>query len=206
MEAAVRATRRGTGKAAAKACRRAGLVPAVVYGKSIEPMAISLDQEGVKELLRHSRAHVHNLVVEEPPFEGSVMVQDVRYDPMTGKVLHIDLHKISMTDKVKTEVAVEVKGEESLEKRGFLLQRQAREVTVECLPNDIPAVFEIDVANLQPGESITAGDLAIPKSVRLVTSPAEVLVVALAPKSVEQEAEEAGEEASADEGKPESDR
>jgi large subunit ribosomal protein L25 len=204
MEAAIKATRRGTGKTLAKECRRAGLVPAVVYGKSIEPMAISLDQKAVKDLLRHSRGHVHHLVVEEPNFEGDVMVQDVNYEPVTGTVRHIDLHKISLTDKVKTEVAVEVLGEEEIEKRGLLLQRQAREVTVECLPNDIPAIFEVQVAGMSPGDSIAAGDLVMPEGVRLVTSPVEVLVVVLAPKSADEETGEAEGESPAAEEKPES--
>ena len=206
MEAAVRAYCRGTGKASAKECRKAGLVPAVVYGKSIEPMAISLDQEGVKRLLRYSRGQVHNLIVEDPHFEGNVMVQDVSYEPVTGEVRHIDLHRISLTDKVKAEVVVEVTGEEAIEKRGLLLQRQSRVVTVECLPNDIPGGFEIDVADFGPGESITAGDLTMPEDVRMVTPPLEVLVVVLAPKAAEEETEEAEEEAPAAEDKPESDR
>ncbi len=210
MEAAVRACRRGTGKALAKDCRKAGLVPAVVYGKTIEPIAISLDQEALKRLLRYSRGQVHNLIVEDPHFEGDVMIQDVSYEPVTGEIIHIDLHRISLTDRVKAEVAVDVRGEESIEKRGLLLQRQSRVVTVECLPTEMPAVFEVDVTDLQPGDSISAGDLVMPEDVRLVTLPTEVLVVILAPKAVEEEEEEeeetegAEEEVAADE--PESDR
>ena len=168
-------------------------------------MAISLDHKAVKDLLRYSRGHVHHLVVEDPHFEGDVMVQDINFEPVTGKVRHVDLHRISLTEKVKSEVAVEVIGEEAIEKRGLLLQRQSRQVTVECLPNDIPAVFEVQVAELSHGDSITAGDLVMPEGVRLVTSPAEVLVVVLAPKSADEGDEGAEEEAPAAEGKPESD-
>lgn len=208
MEAAVRASRRGTGKALAKDCRKAGLVPAVVYGKSIEPVAISLDQEGVRQLLRYSRGQVHNLIVEDPHFEGAVMIQDVSYEPVTGEIIHIDLHRISLTDNVKAEVAVDVSGEEAIEKRGLLVQRQSRVITVECLPAEMPAVFEVDVTKLQPGDSISAGDLIMPEGVKLITPPTEVLVVVLAPRAVEEEEEETEEaegEVAADEPVPESD-
>ncbi len=184
--------RRGTGKAAARDCRKNGLVPAVVYGKAIEPQVVCLDATAVKQIMTRSRGHVHRVVASDPSFEGNVMVQDVSYDPLTGAIRHVDLHRISLTDKVKTEVVLDVVGESGLEKRGLLLQRQSREVSVECLPADIPASIPVDVSDLGAGDTVTAADLKISENVRLVTNLAEVLLVVIAPKVSEEVEEEEG--------------
>lgn len=185
---------RKTGKTAARACRRTGLVPGIVYGKSIDPVVVSLDPRAVRRIMGGAGGHVHHVVVEDSGFEGDVMVQDVSYDAISGKPLHVDLHRISLTEKVRTEVPVLVTSDQALEKRGLILQRQLREVMVECLPTEIPDNFVVDVTSLETGETITAGDLKLPAGVRLLTSSAEVLVVAVLPRAVEEKAEEEPEE------------
>jgi len=191
---------RKSGRAAARRCRQEGLVPGIIYGKSIEPIAVAVDVKAFRELTGHGSAQVHRVSVEGLGFEGNVMVQEVVFEPLTGKPVHIDLHRISMTEKVRADVPVLVQGEEALEKRGLILQRQLRQVTVECLPGDIPADVTVDVSALQQGESGTAGEVSLPEDVRLVTDAAEVIVVAVSPK-VGAEATE--EEASPEEGEPE---
>lgn len=182
---------RQTGKGAARACRRSGMVPGIIYGKSIEPVAVALDAQVTKKIMAGAGTHVHHVVLEEPPFEGDVMVQDATYDTLTGKPTHVDLHKVSMTEKVRTGVPISVVGESGLDKRGLILQRQMREITVECLPAAIPHVIRVNVANLEHGDAVTAGELQLPEGVRLLTPPAEVLVVAVTPRAVEEEKAEA---------------
>ncbi|MGI6663365.1 MAG: 50S ribosomal protein L25 [Bacillota bacterium] len=191
---------RETGRAASKRCRQEGLVPGIIYGKSIEPIAIAVDAKTFRQLAGYGRTQVHHVSVEGSGFEGNVMVQDVAYEPLTGRPVHIDLHRISMTDKVKADVPVIVQGEEALEKRGLILQRQLREITVECLPADIPSEVTVDVSALQHGESVTAGEVALPEEVRLVTDAAEVIVVIVSPRVGAAETEE---EDSPAEGEPE---
>lgn len=189
---------RKTGKGAARACRREGLIPAIIYGKNIDPVPVALDSRAVKKLLGHRRGHIHHIVTEDSKFEGDVMVQDIDRDPITGKFLHIDLRKISLTDKVKTDVPITIIGETELEKRGLILQRQMGVITVECLPKDIPANVVLDVSKLSPGNTVTAGEIKLPDKVRLVTLPSEVVAVAVTPKAgaeVEEESEEARPEA-----------
>lgn len=185
---------RGVGKGAAKACRRDNLVPGVIYGKTVEPVAVALDQRAVKKIMGGSGGHIHHVSVENTSFEGNVMVQDAVYDPVSRTPLHVDLHRISLTEKVKTEVPIAVTGDEELEKRGFILQRQLREITVECLPTVIPDSILVSVSELEPGAAITAGDLEIPPGVRLVTAPQEVVLVAVTPRSAEEKEEEEPEE------------
>lgn len=163
------------------------MVPAVVYGKSIEPMAVALDGVTVKKIMVGAGTHVHHVMLENPPFEGDVMVQDATYDTITGKPTHVDLHRVLMTEKVRTDVPIAISGEAAVEKRGLILQRQMREITVECLPGSIPGHVTVDVSNLEHGDAVAAGELKLPEGVRLVTAPAEVLVVAVAPRAAEEE-------------------
>jgi len=181
---------RGTGKGAAKACRRENLTPAVIYGKSITPVAVALDVPSVRKIMTGIGVQIHHVKIEGSDFEGDVMVQDAVYDSVSGKPLHIDLHKISLTEKVKTEVHVGITGESALERAGLLLQRQLRDITIECLPTEIPSNVSIDVSHLSHGEAITAGQVELPAGVRLVTPAAEVIVVAVAPKQTEETSEE----------------
>mgnify|MGYP000850249409 CR=1 FL=1 len=181
---------RSSGKGAARAARRDNLVPAVVYGKSISPVAVSLDVLASRKMMVGIGTHIHHVTIEGTDFEGDVMVQDAVFESISRKPLHFDLHKISLTEKVKTEVPVTVIGETALDKTGLVLQRQLRQISIECLPTDIPSTLEIDVSNLGHGESITAGEVALPSGVRLVTPPAEVVVVAVAPRATEEKAAE----------------
>lgn len=191
---------RSVGKGAARSCRRKGLVPAILYGKGMDSVAVALDASAIKELLGKKKGHIHHIVVEDPRLEADVMVQDVEKDPLTGKIIHVDLHKISLTDKIRSDVPVIVLGDEELEKRGLILQRQLREIQVECLPKDLPENITVNVSGFNPGDVVTAGELKLPEGVRMITSPSEVVAVVLTPKSAEVEetpAKEAEEKESA---------
>lgn len=199
-EASIVLKRREVGRTAARRYRREGLVPGVIYGRAIEPIAVAVDARAFRQLTGRGAAQVHHVSVEDVGFEGNVMVQEVVYEPLSGKPVHIDLHRISMTEKVKAEIPVLLQGEEALEKRGLILQRQLRQIMVECLPGNIPPSVSVDVSDLQPGESVTVGDLSLPEDVRLITDVAEVIVVAVAPRVITEAAEE---EESPEEGEPE---
>ena len=196
---------RGTGKGAAREARRNNLVPAIIYGRAISPVAVVLDAAAVKKISSGMGIHIHHVKVEGSDFEGDVMVQDASYDSITGKPLHMDLHRISLTEKVKTDIPIVIVGEAGLEKTGLLLQRQARQIAVECLPTDIPNNVVIDVSKLEHGDAVTAGQLTLPANVRLVTPVAEVLVVVVAPRAAEEEKPVAAEEAPAEGAAPAAD-
>ncbi len=198
----VLARTREVGTGAAKALRRAGQIPAVLYGKGIDSVPIAIDSKQMRKIMSQSLGHIHKIMVEDVGLEGNVMVQAIDRDPITGEVIHIDLHRISLTDKVKVEVPVTVVGEEELTKQGLVLQRQLRDISVECLPGDIPNEFEIDVSHLNFGDTILAGDLKMPEGVKIMTPPDEVVLVVVAPRTVaEEEVEEAAEEKVEEEGK-----
>lgn len=188
---------RDTGTSAARACRRQGLVPGIVYGKRIDSIPITLGSAELRKLLAKGMSHIHRLKIEGANFEDRIMVQAIDRNPLTGEIIHIDLHRISMEDKVRLEVPIVLIGEEQLASTGLILQRQLREAAIESLPTDIPSQITFDVSDMQAGDTLLAGDLPIPDDVRLVTSPEEVVAVVVAPRRAAEEAdaEEAADEA-----------
>lgn len=195
----VLARTRNVGTGAAKALRRAGQIPAVLYGKGIDSVPITIDSKQMRKIMSQSLGHIHKVLVEDIGLEGNAMVQAIDRDPITGEVIHIDLHRISLTDKVKVEIPVTVVGEDELTKQGLVLQRQIRDISVECLPGDIPTEFEIDVSRLDFGDTILAGDLKMPAGVKIMNPPDEVVLVVVAPRTVTEE--EVAEEEVEEEGK-----
>lgn len=188
---------RDTGTGAAKACRRKGLVPAIIYGRAFDPVPVALDRVSVRKLM--SGGHIHRVAVGDSSEEANVMVKDTAYDPVTGRLIHVDLLRVSMTEKVRAEVIINIIGEDKLDHEGLLLQKQLLILHVECLPGDIPDAIELDVSHLSAGETVTVGDLPVPDAVKPLTPPDEVVVVALVPSRAEVEEEE-GEEAAEGEG------
>ncbi len=198
---------RGTGTGASKACRREGLVPAIVYGKGMDSVPIALGPGEIRKIMGRSLGHIHRIKIDDVGLDDNVMVQAIDRNPVTGDVIHMDLHKISLTEKVKVEIPLVFVGEEELTKQGLILQRQLRDVSVECLPGDIPGEYTINVANMNHGDTVLAGDLETGEEVRLITPPEEVVAVIVAPRAAteEEEAEEEaeGDQEAADEDKPE---
>lgn len=184
------------GKTGRNTCRREGNVPGVVYGKGIDPISICLEPKTVKSILGRGSGRIYKLVMEESQMEADVMLQEVTRNPITGDIIHMDLHKISLTDNIKTEVPIVILGETQVEKRGLMLQRQLREMSIECLPQDVPEKFVFDLSDLEDGTALTAGDFAIPDNIRLITDPSEVVATIVVPRVIEEpQAEEEEEEA-----------
>ncbi len=191
---AILAKTRNTGKSAVKDYRRQGLIPAIVYGKDIDSTPISLEPTEVKKILVKGMGHLHRLKVEGAGLDDAVMVQSIDRNPVTGQIVHMDFHKISLTETLKIEIPIVLLGEKQITNQGLILERQLREITVECLPKDIPDEFVVNVAEMEHGETLLAGDLEMPEDVTMVTDPEEVIAVVSVPTIIEEEEEEEEEE------------
>lgn len=181
---------RSTGTGAARALRRQGLIPGVVYGKDIDSLPISLAAAELRKITAKGMGHIHRLKVEDTGLDDNIMIQAVDRNPLTGDIIHMDLHRISLEDKIRLEVPIVLVGEEEITGRGLILQRQLREVSIECLPVNIPSDFTVNVTEMEHGETLLAGDLTIPDDVRLVTAPEEVVAVVLVSRITAEEADE----------------
>jgi large subunit ribosomal protein L25 len=177
------ATRETRGKNEARRLRAAGSAPAVVYGAGRNPVAVAVRPKEVVKILQSAsgRNTIFNLDVtgvENTP----VMIVDWQNDPVKGNLLHVDLKRIDLTKRISVSVPVHTKGDaKGIKLQGGLLEIITRVVQVECLPEDIPEHFVVDVTELMIGQSVRAGDLELTGSIKLVSPPDSVIahVVAL---------------------------
>ena len=186
--------REKTGKSAAHLLRREGWVPAVLYGLKEETTSIQVKEKEFEDIIRKVG---ENAVIDiETGEEDSAIhgiVRERQFEPVLGKLLHIDFLRISLTQKLTAEVPVVTVGEYAGEKEGGVLEHVLRYVEVECLPDKIPENIELDVTGLEIGDSIHVEQLVVPADVEMVTEHDKVVVSIVRPR-VEEEKEAVEEE------------
>jgi len=177
------------GKNESRRLRQRGLIPAIVYGAFKEPVAVAVSPKEVERIM-HSKTG-HNTIFDVNMQNGDTtpaMVVDWQYDPVKDTLLHVDLKRIDLTKLIRVSVPVLTQGEaKGVKQQDGLLELVTREIEVECLPDDIPGHFTVDVTELMMGQSIRAGDIAMPPEVKLVSAPENVIAHAVALRIVEEE-------------------
>jgi large subunit ribosomal protein L25 len=187
VPANVRDTR---GKNAARRTRVDGRIPAVVYGNYKDAVAVAVSPRDILKIV-HSKTG-HNTIfdidiqgVERTP----VMVVDEQYDPVRTVLLHVDLKRIDLSKKVRVAVPVVTYGDaKGVKQQGGLLEVVTRQVEVECVPDQIPEQFAVDVTDLMMGQSIRASDLPLAEGVRLLSQPDAVIAHVVGVKGAEEPA------------------
>jgi large subunit ribosomal protein L25 len=151
--------RDGRGKNAARRLRVTGKMPATLYGLGKDPESIALDTKSMVRILNDPAGH--NRVFDlQGGAQGYAMAVDWQSDPVTGKLLHIDMKRLDLTNKIRVKVSVETFGVAyGVKTEGGLEDLILREIEIECLPEDIPASIRIDVTELRSGQSIRASDI-----------------------------------------------
>jgi large subunit ribosomal protein L25 len=166
------------GKNAARRTRLTGLVPAVLYGGSKNPISLSVNAKQVSRILRSESGHntIFTVRVADGQ-EEKAMVKDWQVDPVSGTLLHVDLLRIAMDVRMRVRVPVHTFGEpEGVKLQGGIFEMVTREVEIECLPGDIPEEFKVDVSGLTIGKQLRASDLPIdPQKIKLLSDPQRVL-------------------------------
>ena len=194
--------REGRGKGAARQARLSGRVPGVVYGRGMEPVPIEVDR---REFITALNTDAGMNVLLELQLDGKkvlTLARELQRDPVRGTLLHADFVYIDVTKTVEVEVPVNVAGESAGVKEGGVLEQPLFTVHVTCLPTDVPEGIEVDVSQLNIGDSLRVGDL--PKSDKYeITNDPETPVVTIAAPISEEELEAmeaaAGQEAEAPE-------
>jgi len=177
------------GKWAARRLRNRGLVPGVIYGKTSEPKAVQVEARALGDVMRAGHRNMlldlrmPGVSVRNSP---TVMVRELQRDPLSGKLLNVDFHQISLKERVSTTVPVVLVGEPEAVKHGGILEHVLREVEIQCLPTDLPEQLELNISNLEIGDSLHVRDLAPPSGVTMITSPEEVVAVMAAPAKEEE--------------------
>ncbi len=159
-----------TGKEISRQLRRNAQIPAVVYGKGMEPVAVTVNPKELTAAIAGEGGH-NNLITLKGggSLDGNVViVADLLRNHLRGDLMHADLHKINMADKIKVEVSINLVGTALGVKNGGLLDVATHTVQVECLPNQIPAHLDVDITDLAIGHSIHIGDLKLPAGVKVL--------------------------------------
>ena len=180
VEGAPRETR---GKNEARRLRLTGKVPAVLYGGKGTAVTLSVNAKQVGSILRSESGHNTIFNVDLAGKHEPAILKDWLVDPVSGKLLHVDLLRVAMDVRMRVKVPVHTFGEPAgVKQQGGIFEIVTREVEIECLPADIPTEFKVDVSGLMLGKQLRAGELAMDGTkMKLVTDPDRVLahVVAL---------------------------
>ncbi len=177
-----------------KSLRRDGFVPAVMYGKDVEPTAIQLDDKETDKLL--SQAGGSTLIdLKIGKKTHKVLFRAVQRDPITQRLIHVDFLQVAMDVAIRTHIPIELVGEAPAVKNlGAVLVTGLSEVEVEALPSDLIDRITVDLEALQEmDDSITVGDLFLGKDVKVLTEPEEVVAHVMY-QVIEEEEEEVVEE------------
>ncbi len=187
--------------------RKEGLIPCVVYGKSSNARSIAVSQSEYSRMIRRA-AGAASLVQLKEEGKGSTLsvIQETQTDPVTDRVLHIDFHEVSSTEKMDTHVTIHLNGEATGVKiGGGVLEVVLHSVDVRCLPKDLPGFIEVDVSDLDVDQAIHVKELPRLEGVEYLADEDQVVVACMASRVGTEPAAATAEEAGEAEGEPEKD-
>ena len=162
-------SRTDTGKGASRRLRRAGKVPAILYGGDKEPQALTLAHNEVLRNLEHEAFYSHILTIKVDGNESPAILRDMQRHPSKPIVMHMDLQRVDMSASLKTNVPLHIVGEEVAPgvKAGGLVSHDMTEVAIECMPSKLPEYIEVDISALEIGDSIHLSGVTVPEGVAL---------------------------------------
>lgn len=184
------------GTANSRRLRRDGHIPAVLYGHKQDTQHLAITHKAVEGIVRH-----HSKIVElQGAVNETALISDMQWDPLGIEVLHIDLQRVDLTEKVHVTVPIKLKGEASGVRHGGIAIENMHEVEVECSAVSIPDNLILHINDVEVGENRSASHLELPEGVTLITPPESVVFTVEAPKGAKAEAgeEDSGDEAAAE--------
>lgn len=194
-EIVLNAELRKTGKSISNRLRMMGKVPGVYYAPGDEPLPIAVKESELRNLIYTTEAHIVKLKLENGK-EFQCILKDVEFDPVTDKPIHFDLYGLKAGVKIKLEVPIVLVGKAPGVEKGGIIEHLLHTVEIECASDVIPEHIEVDISNLDIGDSIHVRDLNVP-GVKVLENELAVVVAIVPPRGVEvaAEAEPAEEEA-----------
>lgn len=184
-------TRAKVGTTGSNALRHAGKIPAVVYGHGAAPEHIALDAHAFDDLLHHGGRNAIVTLTGGEKRSETALIRVVQYHPVSHRVLHADLQRVSANETIGAKLAVVTVGvARGIKESGGVMDVVTHELEIEGPANAIPENIEIDVTELGLHEHILAGDVKLPSGFKMLT-PADTTVVAVEPSRTERDLEEA---------------
>ncbi|MGE0407011.1 MAG: 50S ribosomal protein L25 [Candidatus Korobacteraceae bacterium] len=197
--------RTADGKNVARRERKSGRLPGVVYGARRPSVAVSLVPKQITRILHSESGHNTIFDLQLDGEQTKVMIVDWQYEPIKGALLHVDLKRIAMDQKLRVRVPIQLKGEAAgVKQQGGILEQVLREVEIECLPADIPGHIDIDISGLVFGQSMRVSDLPHGEGkLRFLTDENQVVAHVVSVKEVVEATPEAAAEGAATAAEPE---
>ena len=176
--------REGVGKGPARQDRFAGNIPAVLYGPETTPKPISVNARDFRQAVKAADGTSAIFKLDVGGKSNMTIIREMQRDPVTSTIMHIDFHAISMNKPLDLSIPIHLVGiPNGVKHEGGIMQQTMREIEISCLPKDIPEHFEIDVTELNIGDSIHVEDITIP-NVEILTETQRTVVVISAPTVV----------------------
>lgn len=190
LKAAVRET---IGNGPARVLRRQGRFPAVLYGPKVEPILLSVETREFEQVLKTSNIGqaLFNLVIgDKKSTPKTAMVKELQTKPVSGDVLHVDFYEVAMDRKITVSIPVVTTGKSKGVELGGLLQIVRHELEVLCYPDKIPESIEVDITDLDIGDSIHMGEIPLDENIEIPADANFTVATVLSPKVEEEEEEE----------------
>lgn len=179
-----------TRRAGAKQLRSSGRIPAVIYGRQVAPQNLEVVRHELEDLIHNASAEnllLDLAVAEDARPKRLALVQEIQHHPVTGGIVHMDLHEVQENESVTITVPVEAVGESIGVKNGGVLEHVRFSLRVRALPKNLPEVLAVDVSHLEIGQSIHLGEIKPPEGVEILGDKKISVLAVAAPLTEEQE-------------------
>jgi len=159
------------GKNASRRLRHAGRIPGVVYGGGGSAIPVVVDPRKISEVLQTEAGHNAIFTLEiKGKAPARVMLRDWQVDPIAGRLLHVDMVRVALDARLKVKVPIQVTGEaKGVKTQGGIFEFLLREVEIECMPDDIPDHFVVDVTELLIGRTLRVSELPANEKIKVLT-------------------------------------
>lgn len=178
--------RESLGKQANKKYRKDGFVPAVIYGKNKENLNILIDPIKLKKLLKNEAGEntIIEMKLDKSDLKKNVLLKDAHLDTLTSDPLHLDFYEITDGVDVKVSSPLLFKGKPEGVKNGGVIQTLSNEIKIKCLPTNIPNVIEINISDLNIGDTLRVKDIKPMDGIEILSNPESTIISILAPRLV----------------------
>ena len=178
--------RESLGKQANKKYRKDGFVPAVIYGKNKENLNILIDPIKLKKLLKNEAGEntIIEMKLDKSDLKKNVLLKDAHLDTLTSDPLHLDFYEITDGVDVKVSSPLLFEGKPEGVKNGGVIQTLSNEIKIKCLPTNIPNVIEINISDLNIGDTLRVKDIKPMDGIEILSNPESTIISILAPRLV----------------------
>ncbi|MBE0478612.1 50S ribosomal protein L25/general stress protein Ctc [Candidatus Aerophobetes bacterium] len=179
------------GKSHAKRLRKKGFIPGVLYGPHLErSMPLKIEASNLNRFLsslsEEDRIITLQFTEKNNEDKKEVIIKEAHYNWLKGELEHVDFYEITRGELISTKVPLRLVGDAPGAKKGGVIEQMIREVEVECFPENIPPHIELDLKDLEIGDSARIKDLQVPSEVEILTNPEEIVVSIVSPITEEE--------------------